>query len=183
MCPARVAGEDIAERAVVDHIGPSSVLLDDLPGTIEVTALSLDLLQASWLSVNDWFCSWLAGLELGAIGDAVAEFACPLADVGGGLADHAANLACRLYCVEAGDSLPVFLACGGADFEVGGEVVASLVLRKVGLSRGVPRSEAAVANPLGEENLLAVVVVWLFAEDVFKGFGLALSLRRLRSLW
>eukprot|EP00966_Prymnesium_polylepis_P036084 836912-Prymnesium_polylepis.1 len=64
MRPARVAGEDITEGAVIDHIGPGTVLLDGLPGTIEVTALSLDLLQAAWLSVNDWFCAWLAGLEL-----------------------------------------------------------------------------------------------------------------------
>ena len=57
------------------------------------------------------------------------------------------------------------------------------VLWKVGLAGRVPRSEAAVANTLGEEDLLAVVVVWLFAEDVFKGFGLALSVRGLRCLW
>eukprot|EP00966_Prymnesium_polylepis_P189186 4383050-Prymnesium_polylepis.1 len=57
-----------------------------------------------------------------------------------------------------GDSLPVFSACGGADFEVGSHAVASLVLWKVWLSRGVPGSEAAVANALGEEDLLAVVV-------------------------
>ena len=36
MRPPRVAGEDIAERAVVDHVGPGTVLLDDLPGTVEV---------------------------------------------------------------------------------------------------------------------------------------------------
>ena len=183
MRPPRVAGEHIAEGSVVDHIGPGTVLLNDLTGTIEVAALSLDLLEASWLSMDKWFCPWLAGLELGAVGDAVAELACPLADVGGGLADHAANLASRLYSVEAGDSLPMLPARGGTDFQVGGEVVASLVLWKVGLSRGVPRSEAAVANTLGEEDLLAVVVVWLFAEDVFKGFGLALSVGGLRCLW
>ena len=47
MRQARVAGEDIAEGAVIDHVGPGLVFLDDLPGTVEVTALSLDLLQAS----------------------------------------------------------------------------------------------------------------------------------------
>ena len=183
MRPARVAGEDITEGAVIDHIGPGTVLLDGLPGTIEVTALSLDLLQAAWLSVNDWFCAWLAGLELGAVGDAVAELACPLADVGGGLTDHAAHLACRLHGIEAGDSLPVLPACGGADFQVGGEIVATLVLREVGLAGRVPGGEAAVANALGEEDLLAVVVVWLVLEDVFKGLGLALSVGGVRCLW
>eukprot|EP00966_Prymnesium_polylepis_P301099 6957490-Prymnesium_polylepis.1 len=49
-------------------------------------------------------------------------------------------------------------ARGGTDFQVGGEVVTPLVLWKVGLSRGVPRSEADVPNPLGEKDLLAVVV-------------------------
>jgi hypothetical protein len=133
--------------------------------------------------MNYWFCSRFAGLLLDAVGDAVAEFACPLADVGGGLTDHASNLACRLHGVEAGDALPVFSARGGTDFQVGGEVVASLVLWKVGLTGGVPRSEAAVANTLGEEDLLAVVVVWLVGKDVLKGLGLALSLGGLRCLW
>ena len=176
MRPPRVAGEDIAEGAIIDHVGPSAMFLDDLPGTIEVTALSLDLLQAAWLSVDDWFCPRFAGLELGAVCDAVAEFACPLADVGGGLADHASNLACRLNGVEAGDSLPMLPARGGTDFQVGGEVVTPLVLWKVGLAGRVPCGEATVADALGEEDLLAVVVVWRFAEDVFKGLGLALSL-------
>jgi hypothetical protein len=81
-----------------------------------------------------------------------------------------------LHGIEAGDSLPVLPACGGADFQVGGEIVATLVLREVGLAGRVPGGEAAVANALGEENLLAVVVIWLVGEDVFKGFGLALSL-------
>ena len=130
MRPPRVAGEDIAEGAIIDHVGPGAMFLDDFPGTVEVTALSLDLLQAAWLSMDDWFCPRFAGLELGAVGDAVAELACPLADVGGGLADHAVHLACRLNGVEAGDALPVFSACSGADFQVGSHVVAALVLWK-----------------------------------------------------
>eukprot|EP00966_Prymnesium_polylepis_P024792 571683-Prymnesium_polylepis.1 len=66
MGPARVAGEHIAEGAIIDHVCPGLVFLDDLSGAVEVTAFSLDLLQAAWLSMNDWFCAWLAGLELGA---------------------------------------------------------------------------------------------------------------------
>ena len=183
MRPPRVAGEDIAERAVVDHIGPGTVLLDDLPGAVEVAALSLDLLEAAWLSVNDRLRAWLACILLDTVGDAVAEFACPLADVGGGLADHASNLACWLNGVEAGDSLPMLPACGGADFQVGGEIVAALVLWKVWLAGRVPCGEAAVANTLGEEDLLAMVVIWLVGKDVLKGLGLGLSLGGLGCLW
>eukprot|EP00966_Prymnesium_polylepis_P076431 1771548-Prymnesium_polylepis.1 len=138
MCPPRVAGEHIAERAVVDHIGPGTVLLDDLSGAVEVTAFSLDLLEAARLSMNDWFCSRFACIILDTVGNAVAQLARAPADVGGGLADHAADLACRLYGVEAGDALPVFSACGGAYFEVGSHVVTALVLRKVGLAGRVP---------------------------------------------
>eukprot|EP00966_Prymnesium_polylepis_P256874 5933570-Prymnesium_polylepis.1 len=72
--------------------------------------------------------------HVGPVGYTVAQLACPLADVGGGLTDHAAHLACRLHGIEAGDALPVFSACGGADFEVGGEIVATLVQREVGLA-------------------------------------------------
>eukprot|EP00966_Prymnesium_polylepis_P189602 4393171-Prymnesium_polylepis.1 len=169
MRPARVAGEDIAEGAIIDHVGPSLVFLDNLAGAVEVATLSLYLLEAAWLSMNDWFCAWLAGLEFGVVSDAIAEFACPLADVRGGLSDHAAHLACRLDCVEAGDALPVLLASCRTDFEVGGEIVAALVLWKVTLTSGVPCCEAAVANALGQEDLLAVVVVWLVGKDVFKG--------------
>eukprot|EP00966_Prymnesium_polylepis_P294274 6796041-Prymnesium_polylepis.1 len=64
MRPPRVTGEHIAEGVIVDNVGPSAMFLDDLSGTVEVAALSFDLLQTSWLSVNDWFRAWLAGLEL-----------------------------------------------------------------------------------------------------------------------
>ena len=65
---------------------------------------------------------------------------------------------------------------GWADLQVGGEVVASLVLREVGLARGVPACEAGVADPLGRQDLLAVVVLRLGNEDVFKRLGSLLGL-------
>ena len=58
---------------------------------------------------------------------------------------------------------------GWADLQVGGEVVAAFVFRKIGLARGVPACEARVADPLGRQDLLAVIVLRLGNEDVFEG--------------
>eukprot|EP00966_Prymnesium_polylepis_P195123 4523299-Prymnesium_polylepis.1 len=165
VCPPRVAGEHVAEGAVVDDGGPGAMLLDDLSRAVEIGTLALDLLEASGLPSNHRLGPGLARLGLRAVGDAVAQLARPLAYVGGWLPEHASYLAGGLHSVEARDSLPMLPARCWADLQVGGEVVAALVLRKVGLARGVPACEARVADALACQNLPAVIVLRLWHED------------------
>ena len=145
------------------------MLLDDLARAVEIGALALHLLEAARLPLDHRLGPRLARLELGAVGDAVAQLAHTLADVGGGLPQHAPHFASGLHGVEARDALPVLASGGRADLQVGRHVVAALVLGEVGLARRIPTSEAAVSNPLGGQHLLAVVVLRLGNEDVFKG--------------
>ena len=125
------------------------MLLDDLSRAVEIGTLALDLLQAARLPLDHRLGPGLARLWLRAVGDAVAQLARPLADVGGWLPEHTSHLSCGLHGVEARDSLPMLASCGWADLQVRGEVIASLVLWEVGLARGVPACEAGVADPLG----------------------------------
>ena len=92
-----------------------------------------------------------------------------MAKTGSGLPQHAPHFASGLHGVEARDSLPVLASGGWAQLQVGRHVVATLVLGEVGLASCVPTSEAAVANALGGQDLLAVVVLRLGNEDIFKG--------------
>ena len=55
------------------------------------------------------------------------------------------------------------------ELQVGSEVVASLVLWKVGFSRRVPSGEADVSDALGGQYLLTVIVLWLGDKDVIEG--------------
>eukprot|EP00966_Prymnesium_polylepis_P048026 1112138-Prymnesium_polylepis.1 len=87
-----MAREHVTERAVVDHIGPSEVLLDDLTGVVEIRALILDLLQTSWIPLDHGLGARFATLEFGAVRDAVAHLARALPNVGGRLTKHAEYL-------------------------------------------------------------------------------------------
>ena len=172
-----MAGEHVAEGAVVDHLRPGLVLLDDLTRAIEIGTLALDLLEAPGLPLDHGLGSGLARLWLRAVGDAVRQLARPLSDVGGWLPEHPAYLACGLHGIETCNPLPVLPARCWADFQVRGEKKAALVLWKIGLARGVPACEAGVADPLGRQHLLAVIMRRLGNEDVFKGLGPLLGLR------
>ena len=55
------------------------------------------------------------------------------------------------------------------DLQVGREIVTPFVLRKVGLARRIPSSEADVADALGRQDLLAMIMLRLGDKDVFKG--------------
>eukprot|EP00966_Prymnesium_polylepis_P220568 5102287-Prymnesium_polylepis.1 len=144
-----MAREHIAEGAVVDHIGPCPVFLDDFTRTVEVGSLSLDLLQAARLPMDDRLCPRLAALELGAVCNTVAQLARALAHMRGGLTQHPPHLAGRLHSVKASDPLPMLPASGRTDFQVGSDIVTAFVLGKVGLAGRVPTGEAAVADTLG----------------------------------
>eukprot|EP00966_Prymnesium_polylepis_P040647 943230-Prymnesium_polylepis.1 len=82
MCPPRVAREHVTERSVVDHIGPGAVPLDDFTSMVEITALSLDLLEASGLPLDHGLGARLTTLDFGAVCDAVAQLARALPNVG-----------------------------------------------------------------------------------------------------
>ena len=145
------------------------MLLDDLARAVEIAALALHLLEAARLPHDHRLGARLARLEFGAVGDAVAQLAHTLADVGGGLPQHAPHFASGLHRVEARDALPMLASRCWTQLQVGRHVVAALVFGEVGLASCVPTSEAAVANALGGQHLLAVVVLRLGDEDIFKG--------------
>ena len=148
--PPRVAGKNIAQRAIVDDFSPRTLLCDELACAVEVGALALDLLEASRLTSDDRLGAWLAALNLCAVRDAVAQLTSSLAHVRGGLTEHASRLGHGLHRAETGDALPVLSPRRWTELEVGGEVVAAFVFREVWLTIGVPAREADVAHALAE---------------------------------
>ena len=123
-----MAGEHIAERAIIDDGGPGLVSLDDVTRAVEITPLAFYLLQAAWLPFDHRFSPWLAAFKLGAVRNAVAELARALPHMSGGLDKHAPDLARRLHGVELRNPLPMLTPYCRADLQVGCHVITALVL-------------------------------------------------------
>eukprot|EP00966_Prymnesium_polylepis_P272175 6288386-Prymnesium_polylepis.1 len=93
MRPPGVAGENVTQGAVIDHVRPSAVSLYDFTSSVEIAALSLYLLEAAGLPLDHGLRPRLPALELCAVGDCTAQLTCALSYVGSWLAQHASHLA------------------------------------------------------------------------------------------